>query len=60
MPLSFVFFLICDRGDFLPVILGVEKTTPCDTWVSLVVVFGDGVFLSSGTGIRELRECSTH
>lgn len=41
IPLSFVVFLIYDRV-FLPVILGVEKTIPCDTWFSLVV-FGDEV-----------------
>lgn len=39
LPLSFVVFLIHDS--FLPVILGVEKTIPHDTWVSLIVVFGD-------------------
>lgn len=38
LPLSFVVFLIHDS--FLLVILGVEKTIPRDTWVSLIVGFG--------------------
>lgn len=31
-------------GGFLPVIFGVEKTIPCDTCFSRVVVLGDGVY----------------